>query len=147
MSGNILIGSGVMAVCVVIQCVMVAVLLRFFQVMIKKGLVQATIPRSSGLLIGTMLIMFGGSLLQMAVWARVFVGLGEFDNFRLAFYHSAVNFSTLGYGDIVMSEKRRLLGALEAGNGVLMFGLSTSLLYSVVNQLMRQVREQEKKEG
>jgi hypothetical protein len=47
-----------------------------------------------------------------------------------------VNFSTLGYGDLVMSEQRRLLGALEAANGELMFGLTTGFLYAVRNALM-----------
>jgi len=46
-----------------------------------------------------------------------------------------VNFTSLGYGDIVMSEKWRLLGALEAGNGVLMFGLSASTILSIMNAL------------
>jgi len=56
--------------------------------------------------------------------------LDEFQLFSVAFYHSAVNFGSLGYGDIVMSEKYRLLGALEAINGVLMIGLSTAALMS-----------------
>jgi hypothetical protein len=131
-----------MAVCVVIQCVVVAVLLHVLQALISRRPFKPTIPRSSGLLITAMLIMFAGNMIQMAVWARVYLSLGEFDNFRTAFYHSTVNFTTLGYGDIVMSDQRRLLGALEAANGVLMFGLTTSLLYSVVSQLIRRMREE-----
>ena len=46
--------------------------------------------------------------------------LGEFDQAYDAIYHSAVNFTSLGYGDIVMSRERKLLGPLEAVNGVLM---------------------------
>ena len=48
-----------------------------------------------------------------------------------------VNFATLGYGDIVLSAKWRLLGALEAVNGVLMFGLTTGFLYTVLRALMQ----------
>ena len=57
--------------------------------------------------------------------------LGEFTNLHEAIYHSAVNFATLGYGDIVMSEKHRFLGPLEAINGVLMIGVSTAALTAV----------------
>jgi hypothetical protein len=71
----------------------------------------------------------------------LFFACGEFADFATAFYHSAVNFSTLGYGDLVMSEQRRLLGALEAANGVLMFGLTTGVLYTVLNALMRRAWE------
>lgn len=88
------------------------------------------------LVIGTVLLMlFAGHLSQIAIWAILFMKLGQFDSFLTAFYHSAVNFSSLGYGDIVMSERWRLLGALEAGNGVLMFGLSTGTILSVMNRL------------
>lgn len=82
-----------------------------------------------------MLMLFAGHMCQIAIWALLFFMLGEFDLFLTAFYHSAVNFSSLGYGDIVMSERWRLLGALEAGNGVLMFGLSTGTILAVINGL------------
>ena len=82
-----------------------------------------------------LLILFVGHLAQVAIWAAIFMYLGEFNDFLTAFYHSAVNFASLGYGDIVMSEKWRLLGALEASNGVLMFGLSAGTLLSVMSHL------------
>jgi hypothetical protein len=47
----------------------------------------------------------------------------------------AVNFTSLGYGDVVMSERWRLLGALEAGSGILMFGVSTASFFAVIMRL------------
>jgi len=82
-----------------------------------------------------LLILFVGHLGQIAIWAALFLFLGEFNDFLTAFYHSTVNFASLGYGDIVMSEKWRLLGALEASNGVLMFGLSAGTMLSVMSNL------------
>ena len=84
-----------------------------------------------------MAVLMFGHLLQFATWAALFTWLGEFTDFATAFYHSTVNFTSLGYGDIVMSEQWRLLGALEAGNGVLMFGLSASTILAVMNALFR----------
>ncbi|RLA16550.1 MAG: two pore domain potassium channel family protein, partial [Gammaproteobacteria bacterium] len=51
----------------------------------------------------------------------------------------AVNFGSLGYGDIVMSEQHRLLGALEAINGVLMIGLSTAVLMTVFQDVRKEL--------
>jgi hypothetical protein len=82
-----------------------------------------------------LLLLFTGHMVQMALWAMLFMYLGEFHDFLTAFYHSTVNFASLGYGDIVMSERWRLLGALEASNGVLMFGLSAGTLLSVMSHL------------
>jgi hypothetical protein len=63
--------------------------------------------------------------------------LGEFDAFATALYHSAVNFATLGYGDIVMSSRWRMLGPLEAANGILMFGVSTSVMTAAVMDVIK----------
>jgi hypothetical protein len=80
-----------------------------------------------------MAVLMLGHFFMFATWAVLFTVLGEFEDFATAFYHSTVNFTSLGYGDIVMSEQRRLLGALEAANGVLMFGLSAGAILSVMN--------------
>ena len=71
-------------------------------------------------------------LIEIAVWAIVFILCGEFHEFGIAYYHSAVNYTTLGYGDVVMSPAWRLLGPMEAADGMLMFGLSTALVFAVI---------------
>lgn len=74
-------------------------------------------------------------LIEIALWAAVFMMCGEFHEFGIAFYHSAVNYTTLGYGDLIMSPKWRLLGPLEAANGILMFGVSTAMIFTLTLRL------------
>ena len=69
--------------------------------------------------------------------STVFTSTGELGEFAVAFYHSAVNYTTLGYGDIVMSPRWRLLGPMEAANGTLAFGWSTAVIVTVVIRLVR----------
>jgi hypothetical protein len=69
------------------------------------------------------------------LWAILFMMCGEFRYFGTALYHSAVNYSTLGYGDIVMSPKWRMLGPIEAANGALLFGVSTAMIFAVIQGL------------
>ena len=90
-----------------------------------------------GVFTRALLLIVAAQLLQIAAWAALFVGCGEFDDFATAFYHSAVNFTALGYGDIVMSPAWRLLGPLEAVAGMLMFGVSTAVLFAVAQELIR----------
>ena len=137
MSENLIIGFVTMAVCLAIQCVVVGALLDVLIVLEKRGFIRLTLIRVSSLLVAVMLIMLAGNLIQITLWAGLFFAFGEFTDFATAFYHSVVNFATLGYGDIVMSDKRRLLGALEAANGVLMFGLTTGFLYTVLSGLLQ----------
>jgi len=81
------------------------------------------------------LIALVAHLIEIALWAAVFMICGEFHEFGLAYYHSAVNYTTLGYGDLIMSPKWRLLGPLEAANGILMFGVSTAMIFTLILRL------------
>jgi hypothetical protein len=80
---------------------------------------------------------FAAHLVEIALWAVLFMMCGEFPVFGLAFNHSAVNYTTLGYGDVVMTPSWRLLGPLEAANGMLMFGVSTAMIFAVIQRLVQ----------
>jgi Ion channel len=75
-------------------------------------------------------------LLEIALWAVVLITCGEFADFGTAYYHSAVNYTSLGYGDLVMSPSWRLLGPLETANGMLLFGVSTGMIFAVIQRLV-----------
>ena len=137
---NLLLGSAVFGLTVIVQVVAVMVLLRFLQRRSRQGRLEFGFWYGTTALSGAMLIMFAGHLFQVGLWAGLFVWIGEFQDFATAFYHSAVNFSSLGYGDIVMSDERRLLGALEAGGGILMFGLSPALGVAVISWFFQQFK-------
>src|SRR6185503_14942467 len=55
-------------------------------------------------LLVAMVALMLGTLVQLGLWGALFVALGEFSEWSDAIYHSAVNFASLGYGDIVMSK-------------------------------------------
>ena|SRR5579864_6708200 len=77
-------------------------------------------------------------LLNIGLWAGLFRLCGEFAELGSAYYHSAVNYSSLGHGDIVMSARWRLLGPLEAIDGIVMFGVSTALIFALMMRLIEQ---------
>jgi hypothetical protein len=76
-------------------------------------------------------------LVEITLWALLFMTCGEFPEFGAAFNHSAVNYTTLGYGDVIMTPSWRLLGPLEAADGMLMFGVSTAMIFAVIQRLIR----------
>ncbi|HWJ06588.1 MAG TPA: ion channel [Steroidobacteraceae bacterium] len=87
------------------------------------------------------LILLCGALVQISLWATLFLALGEFDEAYEAVYHSAVNLSSLGYGDIVMSKPWKLLGPLEAVCGVLMLGMTAAALMAILQHMINALRE------
>jgi hypothetical protein len=147
MGRTLILGGLMLAICVAIQCVVVSVLLRVLLLLETKRLIRPTLGGTTGVLTTVLLILVAGNLGQIALWATCFRVSGEFQDFATAFYHSVVNFTTLGYGDIVMSEKGRLLGALEAGNGILMVGLTTSVLFVILNVQMQRAWDERIRKG
>jgi len=139
----LLIGSGIFATSVVIQVLAILGLLYFLRGRDQLGKFDENLRVATGALGGGMLILFVGLLFQVGLWAALFVRLRQFDSYATAFYHSMVNFSSLGYGDIVMSEKWRLLGAMEATGGILMFGISTGVGLAVFSTLIRRLARTE----
>jgi hypothetical protein len=82
-------------------------------------------------------LALGAHLLEVGLWALTLELCGEFSNFAAAYYHSAVNYTTLGDSAFIMSARWRLLGPLEAGDGMLMFGVSTAAIFAVIQRLLQ----------
>lgn len=141
MSNGLILGTTVFVLTVVVQVSAVTALIRFLRRQDRLGRIDAKFWFAIWILVGTMLILFLGHMFQAAVWAALFHQLGAFEELETAFYHSVVNFSSLGYGDIVMPEELRLLGALEAAGGVLMFGLSSGVGFAVINSMLQADKE------
>jgi len=86
---------------------------------------------------GVTLLALIAHLVEIAIWAVLYVVCGEFTALGPAFYHSAMNYTSLGYGDVVMSASWKLFGPLEAADGLLMFGISTALIFAIIQRLLQ----------
>ena len=137
---NLLIGLPVILLCLLLQSLISMGSLRFYLARLdqERSFMNVSLP-----LFGVIVILMVGTCLQLTLWGILFLLLGEFESLDVAIYHSAVNFATLGYGDMVMSPQWRLLGPLEAMNGALMIGLSgATMLAMLQHQLKRQFGDQ-----
>lgn len=138
---NLLAGVPVMLLCLLMQSVFLTLCLRRY-VRFRHTHPQKVSQWMNMLLLSlTMLLMLMGNFVQMAIWAGLFIALDEFDSFTTALYFSGVNFATLGYGDIVMSARWRLLGPMEAANGILMFGVTTAVMTTLVADVIKHVKQ------
>lgn len=81
------------------------------------------------------IVIIGIHTVEIWAWAGVYFALGEFSEFDKALYFSAVTATTLGYGDIVLSEYWQLLSTFEAMGGLILFGASTAFLLALMRKL------------
>jgi hypothetical protein len=72
---------------------------------------------------------------EISVWALFYLWRDAMPDLPSAMYFSAVTYTTTGYGDLVLAEGWRLLGAVEALTGILMCGWSTGFFFAIVNRL------------
>ena len=88
-----------------------------------------------------MIVLMLGNIFQVVFWALLYRALGAFEDFETAMYFSGVTFTSLGYGDVVLDGRIRLLGPLQAANGLMMFGITTALFFSAIQQAMGKLAE------
>jgi multisubunit Na+/H+ antiporter MnhB subunit len=74
--------------------------------------------------------------IEITLWALFYLGDRCFPDGPAAFYFSGVTYTTLGYGDLLLPLRWRLLAPIEALTGILMGGLSTGLFFVVVSTIL-----------
>ncbi len=81
------------------------------------------------------LLMLFFSFLEIWVWAGIYLLVGAVEKMEAALYFSMVTFTTLGYGDVLLDERWRLMAVFEAANGIIIFGLTTAVVVAVVQRV------------
>jgi len=94
--------------------------------------------RLIAVMIATVWVLMAAHACEVIAWwlayALVDVAAAGADLFYFAF----VNYTTLGYGDVVPVERWRLIGPMTAMNGMLLFGWSTAVIFEVLRTTMRE---------
>lgn len=81
------------------------------------------------------LLMFMVSLLEVLLWGATYLYLEALDTFEEALYFSMVTFTTLGYGDVLLDQRWRVLASFEAANGIIMFGWTTAIVVAALQKI------------
>ena len=92
--------------------------------------------RSVGLLsISVVYIVFVHSVESWG-WATIYYILGEFSDMQQSLYFSVVTATTLGYGDLTLSDRWQLLSSFEAMGGLILFGVSVAFLFEILRPFL-----------
>jgi hypothetical protein len=132
----LLVGAAVLLVSLLTYGVATALLVQLVVWLIRRGYHGVLFWKNVVVMMVVTFITAGMHLAQIALWAVALLICGELATFERAFYASAQSYTALGYGDVLLSERWHLLGPLEAINGLLLFGLSTAVMFAVMSHLI-----------
>ncbi len=121
------------ALTVVVHAVGIIVLIRLLRGEVVPKDSRLVLFRMVGVLVFTVLSVFFLHTIEIWLWAVLYIWLGAFEVIEPALYFSTVTFTTLGYGDITLLPRWRLLSSFEAANGVMLMGVSTAFVFAVIH--------------
>lgn len=133
---EILIAFGMVAVCVSFHAASMIGLAESVDKYIKKrgkfGFFHET-----GILIFTFGAILIFHVIGASIWAVFYLIRGLFPDFETSMYFSLTSYTTMGFGDVVLPERWRILGGVEGFTGVLLCGMSTAFLFVIVKVLLK----------
>ncbi len=131
MLSQLTIGSALVVVTVLVHGVSLDIILRAL-----RAIGMETLIRWRLLLLSLfVLAVFSAHLIEIWIWAVFYFFIEEIPTFKTALYFSTSSFTTVGYGDLTLSEEWRLLGSLESANGMILFGWSTAFIFTVIHRI------------
>ncbi|WP_395711972.1 potassium channel family protein [Reyranella sp.] len=132
---QLLVGIVTSAICIVIHATVMTIVVR-----VAPRVAARTASPPALMLTTTMVATVGvlmlAHMLEVAVWAGTYTVIGAAPVEADALYFAFVNYTTLGYGDVVPVERWRLLGPATAMCGVLLFGWSTAVIFEVLRKVL-----------
>jgi hypothetical protein len=81
--------------------------------------------------------IMGLHVIETTLWAAFYYTRALFSDFETALYFSLTSYTTIGYGDVLLPQKWRLLGAIEGVTGVLLSGVSTAFIFAVMTAMLQ----------
>src|SRR5215212_8864009 len=134
---ELLIAFAIVAVCSVIHVGVIVVFAQFLRLRFVALETLTSLTKQAFVLALVFAIVIGLSLIETGIWAVFYYFRGLFPNFEIALYFSLGTYSTIGYGDVVLPQRWRLLGGIEGISGVLLCGLSGAFIFAVLNVLFQ----------
>ena len=90
------------------------------------------IPLVIGIVGATGLLLAVLHGIEAAIWAAAYVWLGALDSQKDAILYSIDSMTTRGASGLTLEQHWRMMGALEAAGGMLLFGISTAYIFAVI---------------
>jgi hypothetical protein len=130
----ILLAVGLVSACVVLQSAGTVFLVHWLARM-RPVIESPSAVRRASLLLRLFLWIVLLHVVQVGLWAVAYLWTGRLPDLETATYFSLVTYTTIGYGDVVLTPGWRLMAGIEGLTGILLVGWSTAFTFTVLNRM------------
>ena len=135
---QLLVGGGINVINIAIHAMVMTVVVRVAQKAGARSRSHSTILLTA-VMIPTVCVLMFTHVIEVFVWASAYSLVDAAPADTNVAYFAFVNYTTLGYGDVVPVARWRLLGPMAAMNGVLLFGWSTAVIFEVLRKTLERL--------
>jgi hypothetical protein len=132
---QLLVGGGISIVNIAIHALVMTILVWIARAVSAKNKSHPAVFLMV-VMISTVSVLMAAHVVEVIVWSLAYLMVGIAPKGAGVVYFSFVNYTTLGYGDIIPVERWRLLGPITALNGVILIGWSTAVIFEVLRRAL-----------
>ena len=142
-----LLMGGAVSICnIIIHALIMTAVVRASQITADKAAFRPNL-RLIAVMVATVSVLMAAHTCEVIVWSLAYGLVDAVPAGAPHLYFAFVNYTTLGYGDVLPVERWQLLGPMTAMNGVLLFGWSTAVIFEVLRKTMGYVPAPEIRPG
>ena len=127
-----IVGAGACVLCIAIHAMMTVLVIRVARML------SDTLTQHPVLLVGVMIpavsVLIATHTAEVVIWAWIYLMVGAAPPNTPLVYFAFVNYTTLGYGEVLPVQQWQLLGPITAMNGILLFGWSTAVIFEILRK-------------
>jgi hypothetical protein len=132
---QLLVGTAVSSCNIVIHALVMTTVVGVTRMVGAKGTLHPWIFLITVMIAAVAVLMMAHTS-EVVVWSLAYAVVDAAPAGADLMYFAFVNYTTLGYGDVVPVEAWRMLGPMTAMNGILLFGWSTAVIFEVLRRAM-----------
>ena len=133
---QLLVGGGVSVINIAIHALVMTILVAIVRAVFSASHKSHPNLFLMAIMISAVSVLMAAHAVEVFVWSLAYLIVHAVPAGGNLVYFAFVNYTTLGYGDIVPVERWRLLGPITALNGVLLIGWSTAVIFEVLRRAL-----------
>jgi Ion channel len=133
----LIVGGGVSLLNIAVHAVAMVALVHAMRTRVANIFHSNAMVRLVVIMVTAVGVLMAAHMVEIWVWSALYELLGVTPPGANAFSFAFVNYTTLGYGNVVPEPRWDIFGPMTAMNGVLLFGWSTAVLFQVLSVTYR----------